>query len=95
LFLPFYAVEKIPGFQSKIMPMYPENARKLGRTSKVILEAYIDAEGIVRMIRVVKSGGAEFDQAAIEALKQSRFSPARINGKPVPVKILVPYVFTL
>ncbi len=95
LFLPFYAVEEVPTFQSKIMPVYPESAQKLGRVSKVILEAYIDPDGAVRMIRVVKSGGELFDQAAIAALKKSRFSPARINGKAVPVKLLVPYVFTL
>jgi TonB family protein len=95
LFMPFYAVEQVPVFQSKITPSYPESAQKLGRTSKVILEAYIGIDGLVRMARIVKSGGELFDQAALMALKHSTFMPARVNGKPVPVKILVPYVFSL
>jgi len=94
-FLPYYAVEKLPVFQSKIMPVYPESARKLERTSEVILEVYIDAEGRVRKIRVVRSGGEAFDQAAIRALEVSSFAPARINGRPVPVKVLIPYKFSL
>jgi TonB family protein len=94
-FLPYYAVEQMPAFQNKVAPVYPEAARKLERSSQVILEAYIDAEGIVRKIRIVRSGGDPFDQAAIRALEVSKFSPAFINGKPVPVKILIPYVFSL
>ncbi len=95
LFLPFYAVEQVPMFQSKITPSYPESAQKLGRTAKVVLEAYIGPDGLVRMARIVKSGGDLFDKAALAALKQSTFNPAKVNGKPVPVKILVPYVFSL
>jgi protein TonB len=95
LFLPFYAVEQVPVFQSKITPSYPESAQKLGRTAKVVLEAYIGPDGLVRMARIVKSGGDLFDKAALAALKQSTFNPAKVNGKPVPVKILVPYVFSL
>jgi len=95
LFMPFYAVEEVPLFQTKITPVYPESAQKLGLTAKVILEAYIGADGRVRMARIVKSGGDLFDQAALQALRHSTFLPARVNGKPVPVRILVPYVFSV
>jgi len=44
---------------------------------------------------VLKSGGEQFDQAAIQALKNSKFKPAQMMGKPVAVKIRVPYVFDL
>jgi len=77
------------------MPAYPEEARKLGRQSRVLLEAYIDQEGRVQKIVVLKSGGDKFDQAAVNALKKSMFKPAQMMGKPVAVKIRVPYVFDL
>lgn len=95
MFLPFYAVEETPVFQTRSMPQYPPHALKLGWTAKVVLEAYIDSEGVVRMVRIIKSGGDLFDREAVEALKKSVFKPARVNGKPVPVKILVPYEFSL
>ncbi|MBN1594473.1 TonB family protein [candidate division FCPU426 bacterium] len=95
MFLPFYKVETLPVFKNRVLPAYPEAARKLGRTSQVMLEAYIDAEGNVRQVRILRSGGGLFDQAAITALQQSRFTPALILGRAVPVVIRVPYVFNL
>jgi TonB family protein len=95
IFLPFYKVEHLPVFKTRIMPTYPEQARKLGRTSQVILEAYIDALGVVRQVRILRSGGDFFDAAAIAALKKSNFKPAMIMGRAVPVKIRVQYIFSL
>lgn len=95
VFLPFYQVENLPTFKARSVPVYPERARKLGRTSQVLLEAYIDSQGLVQRVVVLKSGGNSFDQAAIAALKQSTFVPAMIMGKAVAVKIRVPYVFEL
>ncbi len=95
IFLPFNKVEQLPVFKTRVIPAYPEAARKLGRTSRVILEAYIDAQGLVRRVRVLKSGGEHFDRAAMAALKKSSFKPAQIMGRAVPVKIRIPYVFSL
>lgn len=95
IFLPFYKVDQLPVFLTQTMPAYPEQARKLGRTSQVILEAYIDANGDVRDVKILKSGGEFFDLEAIKALKKSTFKPAKIMGKTVPVKIRVPYLFNL
>jgi len=94
-FLPFYAVEQVPVFETRILPAYPDSAKKLGRTSKVVAEAYIDNHGMVRKVRIVKSGGEGFDQAVLQALLQSKFRPALINGNAVPVRILIPYEFAL
>lgn len=95
IFLPFYKVDQLPQFTSRMTPVYPESARKLGRTGQVILEAYIDKDGRVRQVRILRSGGRPFDEAAIAALKQSQFTPAKVMGNTVPVKIRVPYVFSL
>ncbi len=95
IFLPFYKVEQLPVFKNRILPVYPDKARKLGRTSRVILEAYIDAQGLVRQVRVLKSGGEHFDRAAMAALKKSSFTPAKIMGRTVSVYIRVPYDFSI
>ncbi|MEW6515503.1 MAG: energy transducer TonB [candidate division FCPU426 bacterium] len=95
LFLPFYVVEEVAAFSRRVVPVYPESAVKLGQAAKVVLEVYIDAAGEVKFVRVVKSGGPAFDQAAMEAVRNSGFKPARIQGRPVPIKLLIPYIFSL
>jgi outer membrane biosynthesis protein TonB len=45
---------------------------------------------------VIKTGGMEFDQATIDAVSRSLFSPALSkDGSIVPVKVRIPYRFEL
>lgn len=50
-----------------------------------VLEAKIDTEGVVRNIRLLKSIDPCVDRSIIEALKQWRFEPGTLDGRPVPV----------
>jgi len=59
----------------------------------VVLSLGIDAEGQVSEATVVTSGGAEFDQSALTAVKGFRFEPARRGDAPVAVVIGYRYVF--
>ena len=43
---------------------------------------------------VVESGGPAFDLAAVAAAKQFVFTPATVDGTPIPVKIAYRYQFT-
>jgi len=52
----------------------------------VILAMVVGVEGNVRDVHVVRSLDAVLDQRAIEAVRQWKFSPARMNGLPVPVQ---------
>jgi periplasmic protein TonB len=60
----------------------------------VILEAVIDAQGRVASVRVLRSI-ALLDQAAVEAVRKWRFTPAFLNDEPVPVVMTVTVDFTL
>ncbi len=55
----------------------------------------ISATGTVDEVAVAQSGGAAFDAAAVAAVKQFVFSPAEIDDKPAPVKIVYAYTFTI
>jgi protein TonB len=62
----------------------------------VVLEAIVDREGRIETeVKVLKSV-AMLDKAAIEALRQWRFTPGRdANGQPVRVILEVPIRFVL
>jgi len=96
LYLPFFKVMKLPEFITRVKPVYPAKAKLQGAESEVIIEVYIDAEGRPRKTLILRSGGEEFDKATADAISQSSFSPAiSKEGKPVPVRVRIPFKFEL
>lgn len=70
----------------------------LSRTSgRVIVAAVIDTTGRVqnRTLRVVESSDARFNQAAKDYVAASRFTPGRIAGRAVRVRLELPVEFKL
>jgi protein TonB len=76
------------------VPAYPPAARNSGAQGKVTVEVLIDEQGKVVEARAV-SGHAFLLQAAVQAARQARFTPALLSGQPVKVKGMINYVFTL
>ena len=76
-------------------PKYPERARNAGKEGVVKLKATIGIDGKASDIEVLEGMGYGCDEAAIEALKRSRFTPAQKDGKPVPVRTIIPYRFKI
>ena len=79
----------------KPKPKYPERARNAGKEGVVKLEATIGIDGKASDIEVLEGIGYGCDEAAIEALKRSRFTPAQKDGKPVAIRIIIPYRFKI
>ena len=77
-----------------VAPRYPTIAQASRVEGVVILEAVIEEDGSVRDVRVLRSKQL-LDQAAIEAVRQWRFTPTMLNGQPVPVVMTVTVSFTL
>ena len=77
-----------------IIPIYPAMARTAHVQGVVILEAVIDSNGRVESARVLRSIPL-LDEAALAAVRQWRFEPARLNGQPVPVVMTVTVNFAL
>jgi TonB family protein len=57
------------------------------------LAMVIESNGTPAHIQLLHSHGDAFDQGAIAAVKQSKFEPGKLGGKPVPVWIDVRVVF--
>ena len=77
-----------------VAPGYPPIARAARVEGIVILEAVIGEDGGVRDVRMLRSIPL-LDAAAIEAVRQWRFTPTLLNGHPVPIVITVTVAFKL
>ncbi len=74
---------------------YPEVAKKAGIEGKVFVEFIVDEEGNVSDASVKKGIGAGCDEEALRALTATRFQPGIKDGKPVKVKMVMPFTFKL
>jgi len=92
---PFHRVSVLPSFKVQANPVYPPSERAAGKETKVIVEVYINEQGGVDRVEIVKSGGKLFDEAVISAVKNSSFTPAVMEGNLVAVRVKIPYTFKL
>ena len=72
----------------RIAPVYPENARQAKIQGTVLLNAVVDAEGVVAQVNFV-SGPQSLSVAAMDAVRGWRYDPYDVNGQPVPVQTTV------
>ena len=77
-----------------IRPVYPEIARAAHVEGTVILEAVLDTSGRVTQLRVIQSSPM-LDQAALDAVRQWRYTPSLYGGHPVSVLMTITVRFTL
>lgn len=73
---------------------YPKDQLAQRKHAEVELIVTIDVEGHVSNVEVRKSGGPEFDNAAITAMRLWTFKPAQRSGKNIAAKIKVPFHFS-
>jgi protein TonB len=85
---------KAPVKIADVAPIYPVIARNARVQGVVILEAVLNAKGGVESVRVLRSIPL-LDEAAADAVRQWRFTPALLNGQAVPVVMTVTVNFTL
>jgi len=78
-----------PGLIKKVEPIYPAIARAARIQGTVVLDAVIHGDGSVGEIRVLRSANPMFEQSAIDALKQWRFTP---GDRDVIMTLTVNYV---
>ena len=71
-----------------VQPVYPAIARSARVAGVVTIEAMIGPDGKVMDATVVRSVPL-LDQAALDAVKQWEYTPALLNGVPVPVLVTV------
>lgn len=75
-------------------PVYPPEAQAARVQGIVIIEAIVGCDGSVSDARVLR-GQPMLEQAALEAVRQWRYTPTLLNGQPVPVIMTLTVTFTL
>ena len=89
------ALTRAPAVEHFVEAHYPEEARASALEGRVLLEVDISATGEVLRAAVTGPAGHGFDEAALEAVRQFRFTPAELDGKAAAVRISYAYDFVL
>jgi TonB family protein len=87
---------RVPRKEFDVRPVYPAAMREAGREGVVPIEAIIGRDGTVASVRVLSAQvHPDFAIAAVDAVRQWRFSPTLLNGGPVEVVMTVSVTFNL
>lgn len=79
----------------QVMPTYPESARAVGASGKVVVRVSVGVDGKVTSATILSSfGNPACEAAALSAAKKWTFTPATKDGVPFEQKISIPFTFT-
>lgn len=84
-----------PRLLKEVRADYTDEARRANIEGEVVLEIVVRRDGSVGDVRVLQRLGSGLEQRAIQAVRQWRFSPARLKGAAVDVVVEVAVEFRL
>ncbi|MFC1620383.1 energy transducer TonB [Candidatus Neomarinimicrobiota bacterium] len=75
---------------------YPSIAREAGIEGTVVIQAFINDRGVVTETVIAKGlPGTGLDEAAVKAIRGTRFKPAKQRDRAVGVWLTIPIMFKL
>jgi protein TonB len=91
-----------PKLTVRVPPKYPKDADRYAVEGTVLLLAIIEEDGSVGSVSVISATATrheslylpQFEQAALDAVRQWRYEPARRDGKPEAFPITISVDFT-
>lgn len=90
------AVDQRPSISRRVMPEYPDRAKRMNMQGQVVVQLVVDVSGKPQQCTIQSSDPAGvFDEAALAAARRTRFLPGKVRGQPVNTIMLIPYQFTL
>jgi len=84
-------VEGMAGIMKKMV--YPPIAKSAGMEGRVIAMAFINENGGVDDVKIIKGLGGGCNEEVVKVLKTSKFKPGVNEGKPVKVKLTMSFLF--
>ena len=95
--LTYYSAREVdvhPRALGKVEPIYPSIADRDRVSGKLLLQLKLQANGRVSDIEVLSaSPPGVFEESALQAFRQARFSPAQKNGRPVRALVQIEVVY--
>jgi protein TonB len=79
---------------TRVDPIYPRLAVGIRREGRVELHAVISTNGTIESLEVI-SGDPLFIQSALSAVRQWRYRPTILNGRPIEVDTHITVIYTL
>lgn len=77
-------------------PSYPSISRRMGEQGRALLRVLVSESGDAATVQIDTSSGSErLDLAAVQAVKEWRFVPAKRNKQNISAFVLVPIKFSL
>ena len=95
---PFVVYEREPSFSMDALRSavrYPELAIRMHIEGRVIVKAYINADGTLREAHIATSDNSVLDNAALYGVRQIDYDPAQQNGRATGCWIYIPVSFEL
>jgi TonB family protein len=90
------AVDQTPQVLQKVEPFYPQRARYLGVSGRVVVKFLVEADGHVSRSSILEARPeGYFEQNALEAVRRWRFKPGTYRGKAVATWVTLPVQFRL
>lgn len=91
------AMDEMPTPTKTVPPVYPESARQRQQQGTVHVQARVSRSGKVEKVRIVPGRGVaeDLDKAALDAVRQWEFKPARVKGQPKAAWVVIPIAFRL
>jgi len=79
---------------NRVQPDYPKLAMQMRREGRVELHAIIGADGTIESLEVI-AGDPFFFQSALAAVRQWRYRPTILDGRPIGVDTHITVIYTL
>jgi len=73
--------------------LYPEPLRVARMSGTVEVRLRVDVNGDVQEAQIIRSTHRDFNRPTLEVARRMKFTPARVNGRPVPVLVVMPLMW--
>lgn len=80
---------------SKGTPVYTQEAKAKRIEGEVLLQVVLEANGKLRVLKIVRGLGYGLDEAAVRAAEQIHFKPALQDGQPSDSTVVLHIIFQL
>jgi protein TonB len=87
-------MQQMAQLTTRVEPRYPAIAIQIQREGRVELHALISTEGRIESLEVI-SGDPLFIQSALAAVREWRYRPTILNGRPIEVDTRITVIYTL